>query len=136
MAIITWCIPSGGLAYDRISEMTDCLSFAIFFFISSIWSNFCLSVFPGFSSGFPVLGAIFWRFLGEISDLDVNLRRPRTTSGGQILVRCSPNTSLPNETFRFPIPPLGKFPGRFPQNSHFYNGMPIPRPFLYYFFTF
>ena len=72
----------------------------------------------------------FWRFLDKISDLHLDLRHPRTTSGGQISVKCSPNTFLPNETFRFPIPHLGKFPGCFPQNSHFYNGLPIPRPFL------
>ena len=85
----------------------------------------------GFLTGFPVLGGDFGRILGEIWDLHLHFRRPRTTSGGQISVRCSPNTFLPSAKIRFPIPPLGKFPGRFPQKSHFYNGMPIPRLFLY-----
>ena len=85
---------------------------------------------------FSGFGRDFWRFLGEIWDLDVNLRRPRTTSGGEISVRGSPNTFPPSEKIRFPIPILGKIPGCFPQNSHIYNGIPIPRPFLYYFFTF
>ena len=85
---------------------------------------------------FSGFGGDFWRILEKISDLHLELRHPRTTSGGEISVRCSPNTYLPNEIFRFPIPPLGKFPGCFPQKSHIYNGITIPRPFLYYFFTF
>ena len=73
----------------------------------------------------------FGRFLREIWNFDLDLRRPRTTSSGQISVTWSSTDSWPNAIFHFPIPFLGKIPGRISQKSHFHNGITISRPFLY-----
>ncbi len=54
--------------------------------------------------------ADFWRFLEKILDLDLDLRGRRATSGDQISLLCSKNTSLTNAISRFPIPSLGKIP--------------------------
>ena len=97
------------------------------FFAKENVSHFAAENFNKFGKICLIFGDFWGKFQTWIS-ICVAPERPLVA---RISLRCSPNTSPPNAKIRFPIPALGKFPGRFPQKSHFYNGMPISRPFLY-----